>query len=83
MLKKTIGSSRGKKKSILGGLITDPNYLFLLLFFLSTVSLGFITLDSNDNIQMVRGPVCLVRRVERKAYLWEYNVVGARWCIYQ
>jgi hypothetical protein len=67
----------------LGTFIPDPNYLFLLLFLLGTVSLGFITLYSNDDIQVVRGSVWLVRKVESKAYLREYNIVGARWCIYQ
>ena len=63
--------------------ITDPNYLFLLLFLLGTVFLSFITLDSNNNIQVVRGSVWLVRTVESKAYLREYNVIGARFCIYR
>jgi hypothetical protein len=45
------------------------------------VSLGFITLDSNDNIQVVRGSVWLVLTVVNKAYLREYNMVGARFCI--
>ena len=51
------------------------------MFLLGAVSLGFIILDSNDNIQEVRGSVWLVRTVKNKAYLREYNAVGARWCI--
>jgi len=43
---------------------------------LGTVYLNFITLDSNNNIQVVRGSVWLVRTVDSKAYLREYNVVA-------
>ena len=49
------------------GVLTDPNYFFLLLFLLGMVSLGFISLYSNDDIQVVRGSVWLVRTVESKA----------------
>jgi len=69
---------------LLCNVITDPNYyLFLLLFLLGTVSLGFFALYSNNGIHVVGGSVWLVRTVESKAYLREYNVIGAKWCIYR
>jgi hypothetical protein len=58
-------------------------FISLIVLALGTVSLGFITIYSNDDIQVVRGSVWLVRTVKSKAYLRKYNVVGARWCIYK
>ena len=43
----------------------------------------FSTLYTSNGIQLVWGTVWLVGSVDSKAYLREYNVVGARFCIYQ